>query len=294
MLSGASGLLGSAIRSALVSGGAEIQQLVRRVPAGPREIQWDPSSPNPVANRGALDDLSAAIHLSGASVAAHRWTPAYRQELVNSRVESTRALCAALAQLKCPPRTLLVASATGIYGSRGDESLDESSSAGVGFLADLCRAWEEAAEPASRAGIRVVHLRFGIVLARGGALAKMLPVFRMGIGGKLGSGRQWMSWIAMDDAVSAVRFLLESDLAGPVNLTAPNPATNADFTRALAARLHRPALFTVRAFALRAAFGQMADEALLSSARVYPTRLTRAGFSFAHPQLGDALTSVLG
>jgi uncharacterized protein (TIGR01777 family) len=189
---------------------------------------------------------------------------------------------------------LLVASATGIYGDRGDEVLDESSQPGAGFLAELCREWEDATESASRAGIRVIHLRFGVVLARGGALAKMLPVFRLGLGGKLGSGRQWMSWIALDDAVSAIRFLLTSDLDGPFNLCAPNPVTNAEFTSTLAAALHRPALFTVPAFALRAALGAMADEALLASARVHPTRLTQAGFTFAYPQLEAALAAILG
>jgi hypothetical protein len=189
----------------------------------------------------------------------------------------------------------LVASAVGIYGDRGDEVLDESSQPGSGFLADLTREWESAGEPASRAGIRVVHLRFGVVLARSsGALARMLPVFRFGLGGKLGSGRQWMSWIAVDDAVSAVLFLLASDQAGPFNLCSPSPVTNADSTRALAAAVHRPALFTVPAFALRAALGKMADEALLAGARVLPTRLTRAGFSFAHPHLDEALAAILG
>jgi uncharacterized protein len=251
-------------------------------------------SQRPVASTGALNGLSAAIHLSGANVAAHRWTPTYRREMWTSRVESTRAIADILARLRQPPPVFLVASAVGIYGDRGDEVLDESSRAGAGFLADLTREWEGAGEPAARAGIRVVHLRFGVVFARGGALAKMLPAFRLGLGGKLGGGRQWMSWISLDDAVSAIRFLLTSDLAGPFNLCAPNPVTNAEFTRALAASLHRPALFTVPAFALRAALGQMADEALLASARVHPTRLTGAAFSFTHPHLDGALAAILG
>jgi uncharacterized protein len=294
LLSGASGLMGTGLRTSLLSSGAEILQLVRRPSAGPRELEWNPTSQRPVASPGALNGLTAAIHLSGANVAARRWTPAYRREMWTSRVESTHALADILARLRQPPSVFLVASAVGIYGDRGDEILDESSPPGAGFLADLTREWEDAAETALLAGIRVVHLRFGVVLARGGALAKMLPAFRLGLGGKLGSGRQWMSWIALEDAVSAVFFLLASDQPGPFNLCAPNPVTNAEFTRVLAATLHRPALFTVPAFALRAVLGQMADEALLASTRVHPTRLTGTGFSFSHPHLDSALAAVLG
>ena len=293
LLSGASGLLGTALRTSLLGSGAEIRQLVRRPPAGPRELEWNPASQRPLASSSRLEGLTAAIHLSGANVAAQRWTPIYRREMWSSRVKTTSALAGMLAHLPQPPPVLLVASATGIYGDRGDEVLDESSQPGAGFLAELCREWEDAAESASRAGIRVVHLRFGVVLARGGALAKMLPVFRLGLGGKLGSGRQWMSWIALDDAVSAVRFLLTSELGGPFNLCAPNPVTNAEFTHTLASALHRSALFTVPAFALRAALGAMADEALLASARVRPIRLYQAGFRFTYPQLGQALAAIL-
>lgn len=294
LLSGASGLLGTALRSSLLGTGAEILQLVRRPPAGPRELEWNPAAQQPVTSPGALDGLTAAIHLSGANVAAQRWTPTYRREMWSSRVKTTSVLAGLLARMPQPPAAFLVASAVGIYGDRGDEVLDESSQPGKGFLADLCGEWEAAAEPASRAGIRVVHLRFGVVLARGGALAKMFPAFRVGLGGRLGSGRQWMSWIALDDAVSAVRFLLTSEVSGPFNLCAPAPVTNAEFTRALAGVLHRPAFLAVPGFALRAAFGQMADEALLASARVHPTRLTQAGFSFAQPRLDAALAAILG
>ena len=293
LLSGASGLLGTALRTSLLGSGAEILQLVRRPPAGPRELEWNPAAQHPVASSTALEGLTAAIHLSGANVAAQRWTPTYRREMWSSRVKTSSVLAEALAALPTPPPALLVASAVGIYGDRGDEVLDEASKPGAGFLAELCREWEEATEPAVRAGIRVVHLRFGIVLARGGALAKMLPLFRLGLGGKLGSGRQWMSWIALDDAVFAVCFLLTSDLDGPFNICAPNPVTNAEFTSKLGAALHRPALFMVPAFALRAAFSQMADEALLASARVQPTRLTHSGFTFAHPELRTALAAIL-
>jgi uncharacterized protein (TIGR01777 family) len=189
---------------------------------------------------------------------------------------------------------MLVASAIGIYGNRGDELLDESSAPGSGFMAELCEQWEAAAQPARDAGIRVVHLRFGVVLGPGGALTRVTPIFRLGLGGPLGSGRQWMSWISLSDAVAAILFALDTPtLTGPVNLTAPNPVTNAEFTRALARRLHRPAIFPVPAFALRIALGQMADEALLASARVLPARLTQAGFQFQHPTVEDALAAAL-
>ena len=294
LLSGASGLLGAGIRGVLLGSGAEILQLVRRQPAGPREVRWDPSAASPVGPSEELEGLAAAIHLSGANVAGHRWTSAYRREMWNSRVASTHALCGVLAGLRKPPRVVLAASATGIYGDRGDLVLDESSDGGSGFLADLCREWEGACEPAVQAGIRVVHLRFGVVLAReGGALRKMLPVFRLGLGGPMGTGRQWMSWIGMGDVMRAIRFLLESDVAGAVNLTSPHPVTNAEFTRILAQRLSRPALLRVPAFALRLAFGQMADEALLASARVMPGRLMEAGFEFAQPNLEEALGAVI-
>jgi uncharacterized protein len=281
------------MHSSLLGSGAEIVQLVRRPAAGPRELEWNPASQRPVASFASLDGLSAAIHLSGANVAAQRWTPTYRREMWTSRVKTTSILADMLAGLPQPPPVFLVASAVGIYGNRGDEVLDEASQPGAGFLADLCREWEAATEPAARAGIRVVPLRFGVVLARGGALQKMLPVFRFGLGGKLGSGRQWMSWIALDDAVSAIRFLLASGLSGSFNLCAPNPITNAAFTRALADTLRRPGFLAVPALALRAAFGQMADETLLASARVHPTRLTHSGFSFAYPQLNQALAAIL-
>jgi uncharacterized protein (TIGR01777 family) len=269
---------------------------VRREPENSSESRWDPAAAEilPGSSRSALEGLAAAIHLSGANVAAHRWTPAYRREMWASRVESTRRLCELLAGLRQKPEVLLAASAMGIYGDRGEELLDENSKAGSGFLADLCRAWEEASAPAEQAGIRVVHLRFGVVLGGGGALAKMLPVFRMGLGGRIGNGCQWMSWVALADAVAAVRFLLrEQRISGAVNVTAPNPVTNAEFTRTLAGKLHRPAFVPAPAFALRIAFGLMADEALLTSERVVPKRLSGAGFRFAHPSLDSALAAAL-
>jgi uncharacterized protein len=211
-------------------------------------------------------------------------------------VDSTHALAKMLAGLHKPPQTLVVASAVGIYGNRGEEVLDEASAPGEGFLAQLCRAWEEAARPAAEAGIRVVHARFGVVVGRGpGALEKMLPVFRLGLGGRLGSGQQWMSWISLEDTVSALRFALETrSLAGPVNVAAPNAVRNVEFTAAMSRQLHRPALLPVPAFALRLAFGQMADEALLASIRVVPSKLRAAGFEFAHPTVDQALAAALG
>jgi hypothetical protein len=291
LLSGGSGMLGTAVRQALRARGAGVLQLVRRDPVESGQLMWDPGASTPVADSEPLEGLDAAIHLSGASVAAHRWTPAWKREMWLSRVESTRALVATLAALRQRPKTLLVASATGIYGNRGDELLDESSSPGSGFLADLCREWEAAARPAVEAGIRVVHLRFGVVLGSGaGALGKMLPLFRLGLGGRLGSGRQWMSWISLVDAGSAILFVLDTPtLAGPVNLTAPQSVTNGEFTRALGKAVHRPAILPVPAFVLRLALGALADEALLAGARVVPAKLCDAGFQFMHPTVDAAL-----
>lgn len=295
ILSGASGMLGSAIREALQALRVRSLQLLRRVPEAEGQLRWNPSAQQPVENPSALEGAGAAIHLSGANVAAHRWTPSYRRQMESSRIDSTRRLSELLASLKQPPRTLLVASAIGIYGDRGDEPLDESTAPGHGFLADLCRNWEAAAKPALDAGIRVVHLRFGVVLGPGqGALAEMLPPFRLGIGAKLGNGRQWMSWVALEDAVAATLFAMERTvLSGPVNVTAPAPVTNAEFTRVLGRVLKRPALLTVPAFAMRLIFGQMADEALLASARAVPAKLLQAGFSFSFPTLGEALEKEL-
>jgi uncharacterized protein len=296
LLSGASGMVGSALRAELDSRQVSVTQLVRRVPQTAGELQWNPAAAITIADIGPIEGLDAAIHLSGANLSARRWTPAYRREMTASRVDSTRALATLLAGLRRPPRAILGASAIGIYGDRGDEVLDESSAPGAGLLADLCRAWEAASAPAVAAGIRVVHLRVGVVLAPGaGALAMMLPIFRLGIGGRLGSGKQWMSWVSLTDLVAAVRFLLESpSLHGAVNVSSPEPVTNAMFTGSLARQLHRPALLAVPAFALRLALGPMADEALLSSARVLPRKLVDAGFRFAQPSIDKALRQAIG
>jgi uncharacterized protein (TIGR01777 family) len=295
ILSGGSGMLGTALQSALAGRVSPILRLVRNAPTGDGQLQWNPAQSPAIAHPAPLEGSAAAIHLSGTSVAAHRWTAAYRRELAASRVDSTHALALALAALHRPPRALLVASAVGIYGNRADELLTEDSAPGNGFLANLCCRWEAAAQPAVDAGIRVVHLRFGVVLGPGhGALEKMLPPFRLGLGGKLGNGRQWMSWVSLADAVAGILFALETtSLSGPVNLSSPGPVTNADFTRALARQLGRPAFFAVPALALRLAFGEMANEALLASARVVPARLQSAGFQFAHPSIDEALAAAL-
>jgi uncharacterized protein (TIGR01777 family) len=294
LLSGASGMLGEAIRSGLAGDGIPILRLVRRPARAQDEVQWEPQASPAIAIPGKIDGLRAAIHLSGASVAGHRWNDAYKRRMIESRVGTTRALVDCLTHLANPPKTLLVASAIGIYGDRGDEVLNEVSQPGTGFLADLCREWEAAADGAAAAGIRVVHLRFGVVLGHGGALSQMLPIFRLGLGGRLGSGRQWMSWVSGPDVVAAVQFLLDTpELAGPVNVTAPQPVSNAEFTRALGSVLHRPALLPAPALMLRLVFGEMAQEALLASQRALPSRLVHAGFRFAHPKVEAALAAAL-
>jgi len=295
LLSGGSGMLGTALKRALAARQTPLLQLVRSTNPAPGQLTWDPNAVPAIPDRERLEGLDAAIHLSGASVAGHLWTPAYKREMGLSRVQSTNALATTLAALRNPPKVLLVASAIGIYGDRGDGMLDEGALPGKGFLADLCVEWEAAARPAQDAGMRVVHARFGVVLDRhSGALAKMLPLFRLGLGGRLGSGRQWMSWVGLPDVVSAVLFALDTpEIQGPMNVTGPAPVTNAEFARVLGRVLHRPAILPAPAVALRIALGQMADEALLASARVFPSRLSSAGFRFAHPTLECALRSIL-
>jgi uncharacterized protein len=295
LLSGASGMLGTALRKALFARGDTALQLTRRAAIAPNQFQWNPSGAGQLPHSEAFEGLTAAVHLSGANLAGKRWTEAYKREILQSRVDSTRALATGLAGLSHPPKVLLVASAVGIYGDRGDELLDETSRPGQGFVADVCKEWEAASAPAADAGISVVHMRFGVVLsAHDGALARFLPFFRWGLGGNIGSGRQYMSWISEQDLVGAVLFLLDAENAsGAYNVTAPNPVTNAQFTRLLAAQLHRPSIFGVPAFVARAAFGQMADEALLASTRAYPARLVAAGYQFQQPSLVHALPVLL-
>lgn len=297
LISGSSGLIGSAMRRAVQERATDLTTLVRHhreVVGG--TLYWNPSKADTAIHPMGLEGFDVVLHLSGATV-ARRWTEKYRREIVVSRVGSTQALCEALAQVRQPPRVLVCASAIGIYGDRGAEVLTEASLPGTGFLAETCVAWEKAADKARAAGIRVVHARFGVVLSRkGGALKKMMPAFRLGLGGKMGSGEQWMSWISMRDTVRALLFLMESDdLAGSFNLTAPEPVTNAEFARKLGAALHRPAWLDVPAGVLRVAFGAtMANETLLASARVLPQRLEEAGFRFEDRELGAALRALLG
>lgn len=288
-------MLGNALRRALAARGTPTIQLIRRSKPAEGQLLWNPASEKPFEYPEALEGVAAAVHLSGASVASHRWTDAYKQEMTSSRVDSTRRLATVLAALRKPPRVFLVASAIGIYGNRGDELLNESSPPGKNFLAEVCRQWEAAAEPAVQAGIRVLNLRFGVVLGSGeGAVQQMLPPFRAGLGARLGSGRQWMSWVSLTDAVAAILFAIDrAELSGAVNVTSPNPVTNTEFTRALGRQLHRPAFLAVPAFALRIMFGQMADEALLASARVRPAKLVADGFRFSFPEIEGALKAIL-
>lgn len=294
LVTGSSGLVGSALVLVLTSGGHEVVRLVRRPARTPDEAQWDPGSGRIVGP--AAEGADAVIHLAGAGIADQRWSPERKELIRSSRVEGTAMLSLALAQLKNPPKSLVCASAIGVYGEGGDTWLDENSPAGQGFLAELVRDWEAAAEPARGAGMRVVHLRFGVILhPSGGALKTMLLPFRIGVGGRLGHGGQFMSWVALDDAIAAVLHALRSpDLHGPVNVVAPEPVTNADFTRALGAALRRPTVLPMPAFAARLAFGEVADALLLASQRVAPRRLTESGFRFGFPRLGDALAHMLG
>ena len=290
LVSGASGLIGRSTTAALAADGHEIVPLVRG--SGLDGIRWDPRAG--VFDAAAAEGAHAVVHLAGENVASGRWTAERKRAIRDSRVHGTRLLAEGLAVLSRPPSVLVTASAVGIYGDRGDEIVDEASSTGAGFLADVCREWEAATSPALDAGIRVVHVRFGVVLDRsGGALAKMLPIFRLGLGGKVGSGSQWMSWIALEDAVGILRHALGTDLSGPVNAVAPEPVRNTDFTRALGNVLGRPTAIPVPAFALRLAFGEMADATLLASTRAVPSRLLESGYRFRAPTIDAGLAAAL-
>jgi hypothetical protein len=295
LVTGASGLVGSALRERLAAAKHDVWRLDRAAgSADPKQLRWNPAAQQIPA--AVLDGFDAVVHLAGENIAAKRWTAERKAVLRSSRVDATRLLATTLAQLRQRPRTLVCASAVGIYGDRGDELLTESSGAGEGFLAELGRDWEEAVKPAEDAGIRVVHLRFGIILTpRGGALAKLLPMFRAGLGGVIGSGRQYWPWISLDDATGVIEHaLFTGDLRGPVNAVAPQECTNREFTAALARALKRPAIVPAPAFALRLALGEMADAALLSGQRVQPAKLLASRYTFQHPTLDAAFAALLG
>lgn len=298
LLTGSTGLVGTALASELKRDGHTVCRLVRPGKAKSLrssdgfDVKWDPATGE---LGGAAVGADAVVNLGGASIAEGRWTPERKKELRTSRVDNTRALVSALAKMAARPRVLTSASAVGYYGNRGDEVLREESDAGNDFLGDLAKEWEAEASKAEALGIRVVLLRFGVIFAKdGSALPMMARPFRLGVGGRLGSGEQWMSWITLADVVAILRLALENGaVRGPVNVVSPEPVRNGDFTKALAKALHRPALFPVPAFALRLALGEMADALLLSSQRVVPERLDKLGYRFVNPDLEGSLASVL-
>ena len=292
VISGASGLIGTQLVTTLKSSGHEVVQLVRRS-AGAGQIMWDPKSGK--LDSASLEGCDAVIHLSGAGIGDKRWSDAYRREILVSRTATTLLLANTIASLQRKPSVFLSGSAIGIYGARGDEQLTETSAHGTGFLADVCEQWEAAAKPAIDAGVRTVFLRTGIVLSpKGGALKKLLPLFRLGVGGKFGNGKQWQSWISMDDEVASIIHLLTANVSGAVNLTAPQPVTNAEFTKVLARVVKRPAIVPVPTFAPKILLGgELADALLFTGQRVMPQALTASGYVFKHSTLESALRSLL-
>jgi uncharacterized protein (TIGR01777 family) len=287
-IAGSSGLVGSALIPVLTADGAAVTRLVRGAPKS-GEIEWHPNQDQ--VSSQLLDGFDVIINLAGENIAAGRWTDEQKRKIRDSRVSGTHLLSEAIAGMNVKPSAFICASATGIYGDRDDETLDEQSESGGGFLAGVCREWEMACEPAIKAGVRVVNLRFGPILAReGGMMAKLLTPFKMGMGGKVGSGKQYISWVALEDAVNAIRLAVnDQSIRGPLNIVSPNPVTNEEFTRTLGHVLNRPTALAVPAFAARLAFGEMADEMLLSSQKVLPKKLTAAGFQFQYPELEAAL-----
>lgn len=297
-VSGATGLVGSSLIPFLTTGGHEVKRLVRpssKTGSGAAgDLGWDPAKGS--IDAAGLEGLDAVVHLAGESIASGRWTDAKKRRIRDSRVISTRLLSETLAKLNQKPKVLVSASAIGFYGNREDELLTEASAPGAGFLADVCREWEQATEPAVAGGIRVVNLRFGVILAgQGGALKQMLTPFKLGVGGRIGSGRQFMSWITLDDVIGAIHHALMNDsVRGPVNTVAPRPVTNAEFTKTLGRVLGRPTIFPMPGFAAKLAFGEMADELLLSGQRVQPGVLLSSGYAFRHAELDAGLRHVLG
>jgi uncharacterized protein (TIGR01777 family) len=293
LISGSHGLVGKALISSLSSDGHEIVRLVRGTPSGPAEVEWHPNEGR--IDAANLEGFDAVVHLAGESIASGRWTDEKKRAIRDSRVKGTALLSEALARLSRPPAVFLSASAIGYYGDRGDEVLTEKSAPGKDFLASVCVEWENATRAAIEKGIRTVHTRFGIILdAEEGALGKMLTPFRMGIGGRVGHGKQWMSWIAIEDVVNGLRFVIEDKTtSGPINFVAPNAVRNAEFTKSLGHVLSKPTLFPVPAFGVRLAFGEMGDALLLSSQRVEPRVLRERGFVFRWARLDEALRHLL-
>jgi len=299
LITGSTGLVGTAITQDLQLGGHTVCRLVRpgtttqaASPSHGFDVNWNPATGE---LGGAAVDADAVVNLAGASIAEGRWTPQRKALLRSSRVDTTRALVQALAKMSARPRVLVSASATGIYGNRGDETLTEASQSGNDFLSELAKEWESEAIKAEALGIRVVRARFGVILSKhGGALPQMMRPFQFGVGGKIGTGKQWLSWITLDDTVGILRLALENaNITGPLNVVSPRPVTNAAFTKILAAALHRPALFPAPAFALRLILGEMADSLLLSSQRVQPAQLQKLSYQFHHPDLVAALAAIL-
>jgi uncharacterized protein (TIGR01777 family) len=292
VISGASGLIGTQLVAKLSQGGHEVIRLVRRSPKS-GEIQWNPKSGT--LDAAALEGADAVIHLSGAGIGDKRWTAGYRKEILDSRTDTTALLAKTIASLSRKPSVFLSGSAIGIYGARNDEQLTEVSTHGTGFLAEVCEQWEAAAKPAVDAGVRTVYLRTGIVLSpKGGALKKLLLLFKLGVGGKFGNGKQWQSWISIDDEIGAIEYLLTANVSGAVNLTAPNPVTNAEFTKVLASVLKRPAIVPVPTFAPKILLGgELADALLFTGQRVIPAALNASGYTFKHTTLESALRSLL-
>lgn len=294
-VSGSHGLIGSALGPLLTTQGHQVKRMVRRASeSSSNDIVWSPGDES--IDPAKLEGLDCIVHLAGENIADGRWSDEKKKAIYDSRVKRTRTLCEAIAKMKTPPAVLVCASAIGYYGDRGDQELDERSSKGTGFLSNLCLEWEEATNAAKEAGVRVVNIRIGVVLSpKGGALAKMLPPFQMGAGGPIGNGKQYMSWISVDDVAGAINHCItESTVSGAVNLVAPRPVTNGEFTNSLGKVLFRPTFFPVPDFAARLVFGEMADELLLSSTRVEPSKLQETGYQFMYPDIESALRHVLG
>jgi hypothetical protein len=297
LLCGGTGLVGRALTQSLVRNGDQVILLVRRTPrqhpeANILEVEWHPDRPQPLADHSPLEGCCAAVHLAGANLASRRWTPSYKRLILSSRVDTSRALGRIFSTLTAPPPVVVAASAIGYYGDRGNELLTEASRPGTGFLPEVCQAWEAAT---STLAPRVVQLRFGVVLtARGGALPRLLTLFRLGLGGRLGNGREWISWVSLQDAVAAIEFAIaEPRLSGAFNTTSPHPVTNAEFTRVLGHILRRPTLFRMPSLVLRAVLGEMAQDTLLASTRAIPERLHAAGFQFSHERLEQTVSEMV-